>query len=133
MEVGLFGTCNNSQWREALIPLLECEYFNPVVEDWNEEAQKMEIEKRETCDFILYTITPKMTGVYSIAEAVFDACTRPQKILFCVLNEDDYNEFTEHQIKSMDMTKKLISECGVRTFSDLPSVAAFLNYVNETV
>jgi hypothetical protein len=38
------------------------------VEDWNEEAYQNELEKRETCDFILYVIAPLMEGAYSIAK-----------------------------------------------------------------
>ena len=40
--VFLGGTCNNSTWRDKLIPLLKIDYFNPVVEDWTEEAQQIE-------------------------------------------------------------------------------------------
>ena len=31
MKVFLGGTCAESKWREKLIPLLQCDYFNPVV------------------------------------------------------------------------------------------------------
>lgn len=130
-EVGLFGTCNDSQWREALIPLLNCKYYNPVVKDWNEEAQKMELEKRQTCDFILYVITPKMTGVYSIAEVVDDSNKRPERTLFCVVENDDNNEFNEHQLKSLKMTKNLVRENNARVFETLEDVAEFLNYVTS--
>jgi len=130
-EVGLFGTCNDSKWRESLIPLLDCKYFNPVVKDWNEEAQKLEIEKRETCDYLLYVITPKMTGVYSVAESVYDACNRPEKTLFCVITNDDENEFTESQLNSLEMTKKMIANCGARVFDTLEHVAEFLNYITS--
>src|SRR5687768_12798989 len=82
MEIFLGGTCNGSNWRDQLKPLLTIEYFDPVVTDWNEEAQKREIEKRETCDLVLYVITPRMTGVYSIAEAIDDSNKRPEKTLF---------------------------------------------------
>jgi hypothetical protein len=128
-EVGLFGTCNGSQWRESLIPLISCKYFNPVVKDWTEEAQKMELEKRETCDYILYVITPKMTGVYSIAEVVDDSNKRPERTLFCVVDNDDNNEFTEHQMKSIKMVKNLVRENNARVFETLEDVAEFLNYV----
>ena len=128
-EVGLFGTCNDSQWRESLIPLLNCKYFNPVVKDWNEEAQKEELEKRQSCDFILYVITPKMTGVYSIAEVVDDSNKRPERTLFCIVENDDNNEFTESQLKSLQMTKNLIRENNARVFDTLEDVADFLNYV----
>ena len=56
-KVFLGGTCNNSNWREKLIAKLKCEYFNPVVIDWNEEIE--EVKQREECDFVLYVITPK--------------------------------------------------------------------------
>lgn len=128
-EVGLFGTCNNSQWREVIIPLLNCKYYNPVVKDWNEEAQKLELEKRETCDYILYVITPKMTGVYAIAEVVDDSNKRPERTLFCVIENDDENEFTEHQMKSVKMVKNLVRENGARVFESLADIADFLNYV----
>lgn len=130
-EVGLFGTCNDSQWREALIPLLNCKYYNPVVKDWNEEAQKLELEKRETCDFILYVITPKMTGVYSIAEVVDDSNKRPERTLFCVVENDDNNEFNEHQLKSLKMVKNMVRENNARVFETLEDVAEFLNYVTS--
>ena len=126
-EVFLGGTCNDSKWREELIQLLECNYFNPVVEDWNEEAQQLEIEKRETCDYVLYVITPKMTGVYSIAELTYDACISPNKTIFCYLTIDEENIFEEHQIKSLEMTKKLIEKCNANVFENLNEVANFLN------
>lgn len=131
MEVFLGGTCNDSQWRETLIPMLKCDYFNPVVKDWNEEAQALEIKKRQECDFILYVITPKMTGVYSIAEVVDDSNKRPQATAFCILTEDDNNEFTEHQIKSLDMTKNMIRNNNARVFDTLEDVANFLNYMDS--
>ena len=38
-----------------------------------------EIKQRAECDFCLYVITPKMTGVYSIAEVVDDSNKRPEQ------------------------------------------------------
>lgn len=81
-KVFLGGTCNNSTWRDKLIPLLKIDYFNPVVDDWTPECQDEEIRQRESCDYCLYTITPKMTGVYSIAEVVDDSNKRPEKNYF---------------------------------------------------
>ena len=39
-KVFLGGTCNGSTWREELIPILEINYFNPVVSDWTPEVNK---------------------------------------------------------------------------------------------
>lgn len=127
MNVFLGGTCNDSNWRDTLIPMIFCDYFNPVVDDWTEEDQQIEIEKRESCDIVLYCITPKMTGVYSIAELVYDSCNRPKKTVFCYLEKDDKDEFNEHQIKSLEMVAKMIEENGCPVFRDLYSVAEYLN------
>lgn len=43
-KVFLGGTTNNTNWRDDLIKKLKIEYFNPVVDDWNEEAQEREIK-----------------------------------------------------------------------------------------
>jgi hypothetical protein len=37
---------------------IKIEYFNPVVSDWDDNAQKEEI-KQQNCDYVLYVITPK--------------------------------------------------------------------------
>lgn len=123
-KVFLGGTCNESTWRQELIPLLTVDYFNPVVDDWTPECQAEEIRQRETCDFVLYTIAKEMTGVYSIAEAVDDSNKRPSKTLFCVL----YDRFTEGQIKSLDAVAKIIADNGGKVFNYLPTVAKYLHH-----
>jgi hypothetical protein len=131
MEVFLGGTANKSTWREELIPMLKIDYFDPIVDDWNEEAQEMELEKRETCDFVLYVITPKMEGVYSIAEVVDDSNKRPEQTILCVLDEDEDKRWTKHQKKSLNSVKKMIFENGATVLDDLDEVAYFLNNYEE--
>lgn len=126
-EVFLGGTCSGSEWRDDLIQLLTIDYFNPVVSDWNEEAQRREVEKRQTCDFVLYVITPKMTGTYSIAEVVDDSNKRPQKTVFCCLSLDGKSLFTHEQEKSLNAVAKLVAANGANVFSSLNGVAEFLN------
>ena len=87
-KVFLGGTCNESTWRDKLIKMLEIDYFNPVVDDWTEECYQEELRQREICDYCLYVITPRMTGVYSIAEVVDDSNKRPEKTIFCLLEYD---------------------------------------------
>ena len=67
--LGLFGTCNGSKWREELLTKLDKEitYFNPVVDDWNEEAQAEDKHKKSDT-FILLTLTPEMKGFYNKAQ-----------------------------------------------------------------
>src|SRR5688572_24311675 len=115
MKVFLGGTCNNSTWRDELMPKLDAigvEYFNPVVPEWTEAAQKIEREQREKCDYCLYVITPAMTGVYSIAEVIDDSNKRPEKTLFLFLEKDLHMQFTPHQIKSLKATGAMVLANG---------------------
>jgi len=130
-KVFLGGTCNNSTWRDKLISLLKIDYFNPVVDDWTPECQDEEIRQRELCDYCLYTITPKMTGVYSIAEVVDDSNKRPEKTILCVLDEDDENIFSESQIKSLKQVKEMVKNNGANVFDSLEDIASLLNKTNK--
>ena len=134
MKIFLDGTCNNSTWRENLIPLLNIDYFNPVVDDWTPDCMAEEIKQRETCDFVLYVITPEMTGVYSIAEATDDSNQRPEKTIFCfltepILTDDGLKWFNKGQVKSLNAVGKLIEKNGSMWCTTLGDVA---NYVNKT-
>jgi len=125
MKVFLGGTCNDSKWREELIPMLEkegIEYFNPVVDDWNEEAQVSERRERKECDYVLYVITPAMTGVYAIAEAVDDSNKRPSKTIFCSLAKYNGEEFSESAYKSLIQVKYMIARNGCWALSSLKDV-----------
>jgi hypothetical protein len=126
-KVFLGGTCNNSLWRDQLIPKLNIAYFNPVVDGWNNEAYQKELHEREHCDYCLYVITPKAKGFYSIAEAVDDSNKRSEKTVFCFLGEDAGEQFEPHQLKSLIATRKLIEKNGGKVCDSLQEVAAFLN------
>lgn len=126
-KVFLGGTCNGSKWRDILIPKLKIDYFNPVVENWDEEAQKREIEERQNCDYCLYVITPKMTGVYSIAEVVEDSIKRPEKTLFFYLEVDQKKEFDQHQLKSLKQVAQMVKNNGAKVFENSKELINFLN------
>ena len=127
MKVFLGGTCNGSKWRDELIEMLEIDYFNPVVDDWTPDCQAEEEKQRKRCDFCLYVLTPKMKGVYSIAEVVDDSNKRPEKTILCVLEEDEKSKFDEHQIKSMDQVIKMVEENGGKAVKSLKSIATYVN------
>ena len=133
MKVFLGGTCNESTWRDRLIPMLNIQYFNPVVEDWTEDCMKLEIEARENCAYCLYTITPKMVGVYSIAEVVDDSNKRSGKTVFVLLPEDDGLAFSEGQLKSLKAVARMVPPNGVRVFYSLDEVASYLNENGEVM
>jgi hypothetical protein len=127
MKVFLGGTCNESTWRERLISMLQIDYFNPIVDDWNEAAQQREVKERETCDFCLCTITPRMTGVYSIAEIVDDSNKRPNKTVLVLLQKDGSYMFDEGQWRSLRAVGRMVTENGGHVFYDLLTAADFLN------
>lgn len=130
IEVFLGGTME-SDWRKKLIKDLKCDYFDPYVEDWNEAAQKKELEKRENCDYVLYVLTPKLIGYYSIFEVVEDSCKNPKKTLFCYLEKDGEKEFNKHQLKSFKAGAEMIERNGAKVFKSLNSIAEFLNNANK--
>ncbi len=132
IKVFLGGTCNDSTWRDDFIKLLNnVDYFNPVVKDWNDEAYKRELYEREHCDFCLYCITPKMKGVYSIAEVIDDSNKRPEKTIFVYLKKDENDEFDKVQSKSLDAVSKMLNNNKAKVFNTLEEVAEFLNTVSE--
>lgn len=136
-KVFLGGTCNESTWRDKLISLLKIDYFNPVVDDWTEECMIEERRQREICDYVLYVITPLMTGVYSIAEVIDDSNKRPERTVFCFLEDDYQNAINENgfilkkfsygQIKSLNQVGEMVKRNGGKYFRDLESVAEYLN------
>lgn len=127
VKVFLGGTCNDSMWREELIGNLTIDYFNPVVDDWTPDCMAEEIKQRDACDYCLYVVTPKMTGVYSIAEVVDDSNKRPDKTVFCVLAADSGDEFTKGQVKSLMQVMSMVKDNGGRVCDSLHSVAEHLN------
>ena len=132
-KVFLGGTCNGSTWRDKLIPMLRIDYFNPVVEDWTPECQKEEErQKNEECNYQLYVITPKMTGLFSIAEVVESAITKHEKTIFCIIEKDEGLEFTTGQIKSLYAIGNMVIKYKCIWLTSLEDVANYLNGVLES-
>ena len=129
-KVFLGGTCNDSTWRNKLIPLLKINYFNPVVEDWTPECQaEEERQKNEECNYQLYVITPKMTGVFSIAEVIESAITRKDKTIFCIIPKDGDSEFDKGQLKSLNAVGNMVKKYKGIWCKSLDEVANYLNKI----
>ena len=108
-KVFLGGTCNGTTCRDELIKDLKIDYFNPVVEDWTEDCQKVEEnEKANECNIHFYMITSDMTGVFSIAEAV-DSVHDKAKTTILHINPDG---FGKHELKSLKAVSDLINRRG---------------------
>ena len=127
MKVFLGGTCAESKWRDNIIPQLKCKYFNPVVDDWTPECQQIEEREKRICEYHLYVITPKMKGVFSIAEAVSDAMQLHDRCIFCVTKEDDDRDWTKEELKSLNATSDLIKNNGGIILSSLDEVVEYIN------
>ena len=138
MKVFLGGTCNESTWREFVKARLECDYFDPVVDDWNKEARERERYEREHCDYVLYAITPRMKGVYSIAEVVDDSNKRPEKTIFCIIDKDVDDDlhtiisFDKAQMKSLEQVGEMVIRNGGRVFHNLDFTVQYLNTLNRS-
>lgn len=109
-KVFLGGTCNNTTWREYLMPLLKIDYFNPVVINWNKKHIKIEENEKKTSNIHLYTITYKLTGIYSIVEMIVSA-SKDIITVICF----DIHKLTKDQIKSVKASIKLIEETYPKT------------------
>ena len=127
MMVFLGGTVNGSKWRDELIPKLKIDYFNPIVGEWNEKAKRAEDDAKAKSDYLLFVLTPKLEGFYSIAEVVDASNKYPQKTIICVLESDDGNEWTAHRIKSLKRIEDLVSSNGGMVLNGLDECADFLN------
>lgn len=129
-KVFLGGTCNESTWRNELIPKLEninFDYFNPVVEDWTPECQAIEIyEKENKCNIHLYVITNKMKGVFSIAETIESVFNKNKKTIFCVLDDFD-GKFPDYQVKSLKAVGEMVERNGGKYVSSLDEIIDILN------
>ena len=85
------------------------------------------IYQRAICDYVLYVITPKMKGVYAIAEVVQDSIKRPNQTIFCFLENDDGFIFDSFQIKSLNEVANMILRNKATYLNSLEDVANFLN------
>lgn len=115
--VFLGGTCNEDPWRDELMPKLDeirIKYFNPVVDDWNEEAQAKEDEAKNECNVHLYVITPNQTGYYSFAE-MMQSVLKGKKTILAIIAE---NDFSESKLRSIDkIGKDIVNNGGYYTNS----------------
>jgi len=126
------GTCNNSMWRNRLIDYsnkmkYNINWFNPIVDDWTEECIQIEYQMKKKADFQIFVITPKMTGVFSIAEVVDASNKIPHKTIFCYTIEDGSEMFNDFQRKSLEETSKLIKNNGGIVTDTIFEIADIIN------
>jgi hypothetical protein len=130
-DVFLGGTCNGSEWRTDLIKKFKgITYFNPVITDrpWTESDQENEQRHKRTCKYMLFVITPKMEGFYSIAEVVESSFKKPGRTIYCVIDTDGEKSFNDVQKNSLRATGRLLQSNKAIVKQSLDEVAEFLNH-----
>ena len=128
MKVFLGGTCNGSDWRNLIIPMLSVEFFNPTVKTWPLEGMEEKIPQRELCDIYLCFIVPSMDdSLYPIAEVIDDSNKRPQKTVFVCIREDEGWKFTYSQWKSLSAVAQMVERNGGTVFDNLKDAALHIN------
>ncbi|KZN32789.1 hypothetical protein N474_18910 [Pseudoalteromonas luteoviolacea CPMOR-2] len=131
MIIFLGGTCNQSTWRDKLIPHLAVDYFNPVVEHWDEQCYERELIARETADFCLFVITPKIEGLFALAEVVDTSYKRTDRTIYCYLEEDGDESFTEQQLSILEDIGRLVEGNGAVWLKSLDEIADFFRQASQ--
>ena len=126
-KVFLGGTCNGSPWRDAFVDSLQVDWFNPVVDDWNDEAYQRELHERENDAVVLYGITPMAEGFYSVAEVVDDSNKRPERTVLLIKETDGDKTFSAHHMKSLKTVAKMVEANGGAVFWEDGACADFIN------
>ena len=131
-KVFLGGTCAESTWREELIPLLNIDYFNPVVEDWDEQAMvEEERQKWGECNVHLYVFTPEQYGFYSFVELMDSLYHRDTIFAF-------YGDFNEAKTRSFNAIGQKVKEwkgiwIGDNDDGSISSMNVLAEFLNESV
>ncbi len=117
MLIFLGGTVANSNWREGFMEdlmergILHEYFFNPVVKDWNEEAQRCEEEaKANASHLVFYIADPKQDGnplsAYSMVEATMALYDNLEKSVIIF----DTEGMSGHPLKAMNQTFKVLKK-----------------------
>lgn len=114
--VGLFGTCNNVNWRKAFIEQYESmniPYFNPMKEDWTPKDAKNEAKHLKNDDIIAIPVLNSSYGIASLCEMAI-ASTRAileNKALVVLIDENvDDSLHNEELVKISNNTRSIIKQ-----------------------
>ena len=133
LSVFLGGTCGSSTWRKKLLDKLNknIDAFNPVVENWTPECQKIEDQHKAHDDINLFVITPETNSPYSLFEIGVSAASQPKRTVVCFLNNENGTQFEGQQAKAVKKIAKDLDERKIPVFDNLDDLSQFLNNTNE--
>ena len=140
IRVFLGGTTKGYDWRKVIEERFEyinfLELFNPIVDNWDDEAKERENKYKEFSDLNVYVITPHMEGCYSIAEVVDDSNKSPEKTVFAYLpavkNDHEIRTFTKSMLHSLEAVAEIVKSNGGTCFTSLEEVIYYIrDYINK--
>lgn len=131
-DIFLGGTTNKSTWREDFIEAIKkknskIKCFNPVVDNWTPECIELENFVKFHSKYHIYVLTPRMQGVYSIAEMVDSVHNNTKKVFVYIQDFDtgDNGKTIGWDLKmknSLNAVSNLVMSHGgiiVNSFEDL--------------
>lgn len=131
------GGVTTNPWREKFIALWkksdnpktkEFKPFNPIVDNWNEEAIKKENEVKENSALNIFIITPDIKGPYSYVEAI--ESSHMTKTFFIIWDENMM--FDQAMMKSLNAIGDLIEkhdDCKYKIYTGEDQLEVIVNDV----
>lgn len=113
--VFLGGTVGKNPWRVVTLEQLAnrgidlAQLFNPVVQDWNKEAQEREEDAKKNATHMLFYIGSPMLddgslSSYSMIEATMSLYDRPRSTVVVF----DHTGISGHQLKAMQQAERVL-------------------------
>ncbi len=113
--VFLGGTSGANRWRKGLVERLAARglapsiFFDPVVDEWNEEARRREEAAKANADLVVFHLgNPEQPGTpiaaFSLVEATLAVCATPEKALLIF----DFESVSGHARRVLEETEKLL-------------------------
>ncbi len=117
MKLYIGGIGTESNWRDQ---------FKELTSTAQIEISEGSPKDKTKCDYLLYVVTPNMKGVSAIMDAVNDSNLSTTETVFCTIDEEDGNEFTSHQVKSLVATGKMVELNGGKYFKNLKDMTVYI-------
>ena len=129
----IFCLMNLNLWRTT-IKLIEMKVYlcptgldqvakDMLIEQMSSLGYKVDTEKKESCDFLIYCVNPGLKGIEPIIDVIDNSNNYPSKTIFCYLEGDQAeNGFNPHQVKSLVAVGKMVKRNGAEWYQSLESL-----------
>jgi len=104
LNIGLFGTCGKSKWREPFMARYQQEgisFFNPQVANWKPEDAQVEAEHLANDEVILFPVTSETYATGSLSEvgfSILQAIRLDDRRDFVVMIEQKLNDELDNPV-----------------------------------